>query len=41
MWRIVVEAILACESELNAGALLTIDPRRMRVSLLPLRNQHP
>ena len=41
MRRIVVEAILACESELKAGALLTIDPRRKRVSLLPLRNQHP
>jgi predicted nuclease of predicted toxin-antitoxin system len=39
MRRVVVDALCAFESELRAGALLTIDPRRMRVSLLPLRNQ--
>lgn len=39
MSRIVVEAIRSFAHELLAGALLTIDPRRMRVSLLPLINQ--
>ena len=39
MKRVVVDALHAYESELRAGALLTIDPRRMRITLLPLKNQ--
>lgn len=33
----VLEAIASCELMLRAGALVTIDPRRHRVRLLPLK----
>jgi predicted nuclease of predicted toxin-antitoxin system len=35
---VVLEALSACTDVLAAGALATIDPRRHRVRLLPLRN---
>ena len=33
----VVEALRQMEAELNAGALVTIDPKRTRVRVLPLK----
>lgn len=33
----VIDAIRQCEAELDAGALLTVDIARVRLSLLPLR----
>jgi predicted nuclease of predicted toxin-antitoxin system len=35
----VVSAILQMQTELDAGALLTIDPKRIRIRLLPLHNR--
>ncbi|HEX4032313.1 MAG TPA: DUF5615 family PIN-like protein [Terracidiphilus sp.] len=35
----VVRALLQAESDLEEGALLTIDPRRIRLRLLPLRTR--
>jgi predicted nuclease of predicted toxin-antitoxin system len=35
----VVAALLQAEADLNEGALLTIDPRRIRLRLLPLRSR--
>jgi predicted nuclease of predicted toxin-antitoxin system len=35
----VIAALLQMESELQAGALLTIDPNRTRVNLLPLQRK--
>ena len=37
MGNIVISAMLSHEEALTAGALVTIDPRRMRVTLLPLK----
>jgi predicted nuclease of predicted toxin-antitoxin system len=36
----VVQAILASRTELEEGALLTIDPKRARVRLLPLQSPY-
>lgn len=33
-------ALAACQPDLEAGALVTIDPRRWRVSLLPLSRHY-
>lgn len=38
MGRYVCAAILQSEADLQQGALLTIDPRRNRITLLPLRH---
>ena len=37
--RRVVEALWQIEAELTAGALVTIDPKRIRVRILPVRNR--
>jgi len=34
----VLETLITAEDSLNSGALVTIDPRRHRIRLLPLRN---
>jgi predicted nuclease of predicted toxin-antitoxin system len=37
--RLVAAALHQMASELNLGALLTIEPRRIRLRILPLRNR--
>lgn len=38
MGPLVVEGLRAQEAAIEAGALVTIDPRRMRLTILPLRS---
>jgi predicted nuclease of predicted toxin-antitoxin system len=37
MKDVLVDSVRTHETDLQAGALMTIDPRRMRISLLPLK----
>ena len=39
MDRIVITSIRLSQNELKEGALVTVDPRKMRVTLLPLRKR--
>jgi hypothetical protein len=36
----VIAALLQATADLDEGALLTIDPTRIRLRLLPLRSRH-
>jgi hypothetical protein len=36
MGEILVSALRTHESDLDSGALMTVDPRRKRITLLPL-----
>jgi predicted nuclease of predicted toxin-antitoxin system len=36
----VIAALLQATADLDEGALLTIDPKRIRLRLLPLRSEH-
>lgn len=38
MSKIVIESLMASAEALEAGALVTINPRKMRLTLLPLRS---
>lgn len=38
--RRVVDALQQIEAELTAGALVTIDPKRTRLRILPMRESH-